>query len=183
MIEIPKDPREQLRLKSKTYAAYVTNGLPRSCCRPFDLSPESHTENLMAQRNSSLWKLWCESQTHQLYILQWAMQHGSPGLQAVALFLARVGSLPDQPAAAAKDGAVWRACLRDDLADRPRREIDNVSEAATAALNALYALTRKLPYHADAFLAVLRPLLRVVPEANVCCAHFLETPRWAGELA
>lgn len=154
-IEIPENPKDALKKSSEKYAVLVNKGVPRGRCMEFEQPADSVVEEFKTTWSSkSLWEMWAQSYTHQFYLLQWAMQHGSADLKTIVTFAARIGQLPNQTATALRDGEV---CAK---------ECGAGAGAASAAVATLHKETRNLPYDVGAFKAGLQPILSAMPEAD-----------------
>ncbi|KAL1495906.1 hypothetical protein AB1Y20_014549 [Prymnesium parvum] len=176
-----EDPKAELKKKGEAYAGYIVHGVPRSRCRPFELPPANAADDLVASwKDKNFWEMWAQSRAHQFFLMQWALQHGSTDLKAVVKFAARVGVLPNRPTPEAKAAIAGESGIGADLSAGTREQ--GVSKAKEA-IDPLHKLTRKLPYDAVAFKEALGGLLGVVPTADITCKEFLETPKWAAELA
>lgn len=170
-IVIPSNPKEELKKNSDKYATMVAKGIPRGRCQAFEVPTDSAMEEFKTLwANKSLWELWCVSLTHQFYILQWAMKHGSSSLQDVVTFCARIGQLPNQTVAAMRDGAKCAQVL------------GAGAEAAAGAVEALHKATRTLPYDVGAFKGALQPVLTALPDSDVTCKAFTDADGYAFHL-
>lgn len=171
------NPKEALKKSAASYAQYVKYGLPCQKLQEYDELPAGgQTEMAAAWSGRSIWQLWAKGKLYQFFLTQWAIGKspcGSTDLQAVIKFAARVSHLVELKSADAD------AIVAGLGADGGAAGVD----AATAALPALFAATRKHPYDSGAVVAALQPVLEALPGAAAKCDDFFAKAEWSFNLA
>mmetsp|Transcript_42697 Transcript_42697/g.106265 ORF Transcript_42697/g.106265 Transcript_42697/m.106265 type:complete len:645 (-) Transcript_42697:500-2434(-) len=169
-MDIPIDPRAELHKKGEAYARQVARGLPRSRCQPFArLKAPLSSPLIVEYADKSFWELWSRGRIFQFFLLQWALQHGTPHLRDVSKFVIRIEMLPRDPSPVDRESVAGALSVGEGV--------------AVEIMDELLEVTRALPHDASEFLRVLAPLLAEVPAADISCKSFFDTPGWAAHLA